>query len=191
MRHALLFPEVFVDAEQARAKTKPVVLKLSAHGSPVESLNKKNRYNSCNARVVYLKGPRRHVYDKTQSQYSVSRNNSVTLAIDGVAMNDTPQEDTSEHVADRNGWSLVKAEGYLHGVTLRQSGKLPSSYLQVGIDEYCRGFRAGYYERHDNGSSNKPSAPDIAAEPVVRLTPHASNEAITVVDATIVSDLGG
>jgi hypothetical protein len=113
------------------------------------------------------------------------------LAIDGVAMSDAPQEDTRERVAVRNGWSLAKAEGYLYGVTLRQSGQSPSNYLQIGIDEYCRGFRAGYYERRDNESSNKSAAPEVAVEPVVRLAPLVSNDSINVVDATIVSGLGG
>lgn len=108
-------------------------------------------------------------------------------------MNDAPQQDTSKQVADRNGWSLAKAEGYLHGVTLRQSGKAPSNYLQVGIDEYCRGFRSGYYERRDNDGSNKSSNATavVAVEPVIRLSPLAPNESITVVDATIISGLGG
>lgn len=106
-------------------------------------------------------------------------------------MNDTPQEDTREQVADRNGWTLTKAEGYLHGVTLRQSGKAPSNYLQVGIDEYCRGFRAGYYERRDNDSSKKSATAEIAADPVVRLAPLVPGDSIPVVDASIVSGLGG
>ena len=113
------------------------------------------------------------------------------MAIDGVAMNDAPHEGTSEQVANRNGWSLAKAEGYLHGVTFRQSGKPPSNYLQVGIDEYCRGFRAGYYERRDNDSSNKSPTAEVAGEAVVRLTPHLPVDPITVVDATVVSGLGG
>ena len=113
------------------------------------------------------------------------------MAIDGVAMNDAPLEDTRERIADRYGWSLAKAEGYLHGVTLRQGGKSPSNYLQVGIDEYSRGFRAGYYERRDNDSSNKSAAPVVAVEPVVRLTPPVPNDSITVVDATMISGLGG
>ena len=113
------------------------------------------------------------------------------MAIDGVAMNDASQEDTTERIADRNGWSLTKAEGYLHGVTLRLSGKTLSNYVQVGIDEYCSGFRAGYYERRDNHRSNKSSAAEVAGEPVVRLAPLVADESMTVVDATIVSGLGG
>lgn len=106
-------------------------------------------------------------------------------------MNDTPQEDTRERVADRNGWSLAKAEGYLHGVALRQGGKSPSNYLQVGIDEYCRGFRAGYYERRENDGSNKSAGADVVAESVVRLAPLVPNDSMAIVDAPLISGLGG
>lgn len=51
-------------------------------------------------------------------------------------------------LAEKNGWSLSQAEGYVDGETFRRRGKTPSKYAQIGIDEYCLGFRAGYYERH-------------------------------------------
>jgi hypothetical protein len=50
-------------------------------------------------------------------------------------------------LAERNGWSPAHAKGYVDGDTSRRRGKPPSAYAQVGIDEYCLGFRAGYYER--------------------------------------------
>lgn len=105
-------------------------------------------------------------------------------------MMEATSNDTSELIAGRNGWSLAKAEGYLHGVTLRKSGQPPSNYLQVGIDEYSRGFRAGYYERQDSDGSIKSSTGSVAREPVVRLTPVVPGDSISV-DATIVSGLGG
>lgn len=51
-------------------------------------------------------------------------------------------------VAEKNGWSLVRAEGFLAGESFRRLGLTPPKYAQVGIDEYCLGFRAGYYERN-------------------------------------------
>ena len=50
-------------------------------------------------------------------------------------------------LAEKNGWSLTHAEGYVDGETFRRRGKAPSTHMQVGIDEYSRGFRSGFYER--------------------------------------------
>ena len=56
-------------------------------------------------------------------------------------------EEKVKVVAERNGWSLAHAKGYVDGDRARRRGAAPSKYAQVGIDEYCLGFRAGYYER--------------------------------------------
>ena len=50
-------------------------------------------------------------------------------------------------LAERNGWSLAKAEGYIDGENCRRRGTIPSGYARIGIDEYCLSFRASYYER--------------------------------------------
>ena len=50
-------------------------------------------------------------------------------------------------LAEKNGWSLMHAEGYVDGETSRKRGKPPSQYALIGIDEYSLGFRAGYFER--------------------------------------------
>ena len=50
-------------------------------------------------------------------------------------------------LADRNGWSIARAQGFVDGEIARRRGALPSTYARVGIDEYSLGFRAGYYER--------------------------------------------
>lgn len=55
--------------------------------------------------------------------------------------------ETLEVLAGRRGWSPDRARGYVDGVTYRARGKTPSKYASVGIDEYCLGFRAGYYNR--------------------------------------------
>ena len=60
-------------------------------------------------------------------------------------------EEKIKVLAERNSWSQALARGYMDGQTLRRRGEVPSKYTQVGIDEYCLGFRAGYYDRqlHD------------------------------------------
>ena len=55
-------------------------------------------------------------------------------------------------LAEKNGWSLAQAQGYSDGETFRRRGTTPSNYAQIGIDEYCLGFRAGYYERQNVAS---------------------------------------
>jgi hypothetical protein len=64
-------------------------------------------------------------------------------------------------LAEKNGWPLVRAEGYLDGESFRRHGMTPSKYAKIGIDEYCLGFRAGYYERKNpelllSGSCDTP-----------------------------------
>jgi len=55
-------------------------------------------------------------------------------------------------LAEKNGWSLEWARGYVDGEASRHRAKKPSPYAVVGIDEYSLGFRAAYYERR-NGAS--------------------------------------
>jgi hypothetical protein len=59
-------------------------------------------------------------------------------------------------LADRHGWSLTRAKGFLEGERSRRRGAMPSPYAQIGTDEYCAGFRAGYYER--DGAQPQDSA---------------------------------
>ena len=56
-------------------------------------------------------------------------------------------KEKSKTLAEEMGWSLDRAAGYLEGERYRQEAKELSAYLKVGIDEYARGFRAGYYKR--------------------------------------------
>ena len=57
--------------------------------------------------------------------------------------------------AEGKGWSIARAQGYLYGESSRRRGKSPSKYVLVGIDEYCLGFRAGYFERKHSGSVSR------------------------------------
>ena len=52
-------------------------------------------------------------------------------------------------LAEKNGWSVARAEGYVDGETYRRRGRVLSAYAQIGIDDYCLGFRAAYYERQN------------------------------------------
>jgi hypothetical protein len=64
-------------------------------------------------------------------------------------------------LAEKNGWSLARAEGYVDGQASRRRGVAPSKHAQVGIDEYSLGFRAGYYDRKtpDAAQPRIPAAP--------------------------------
>jgi len=48
-------------------------------------------------------------------------------------------------VLAQNGWTFARAEGYVDGQTSRKHGKVPPTYLAIRVDEYCRGFWAGYF----------------------------------------------
>ena len=75
-------------------------------------------------------------------------------------------KEKSKFLAEKYGWSLARAQGFVDGESSRRRRVQPSAYVQVGIDEYCLGFRASYYERE------KPvSAKHSVREPVVRERP--------------------
>jgi hypothetical protein len=64
-------------------------------------------------------------------------------------------------LAERYGWSIARAQGFVDGEMSRRRSAPPSAYAQVGIDDYSLGFRAGYYERGN-------SQPNGAATPLGR-----------------------
>ena len=53
---------------------------------------------------------------------------------------------------EEKGGSVARAQGYMDGEVCGRRGESPSKYALVGIDEYCLGFRAGYFERKRAGS---------------------------------------
>ena len=55
----------------------------------------------------------------------------------------------SKALAKKNGWSLDFAEGFLKGEYSRSSGAKLSTYATVGLNDYCLGFRAGYFVRRN------------------------------------------
>lgn len=58
-------------------------------------------------------------------------------------------------VAEEKGWSIARAQGYVDGEISRKRGESPSKYTLIGIDEYCLGFRAGYFERQPAGLASR------------------------------------
>ena len=95
-------------------------------------------------------------------------------------------KEKSKVLAERNGWSLAHAEGYIDGETFRQRGKTPSTYAQIGIDEYCLGFRAGYYERLNIERPNRASTARLPGLPVAYLASRRSRDSVDPVGATTV-----
>jgi hypothetical protein len=65
-------------------------------------------------------------------------------------------KEKSKFLAEKYGWSLARAQGFVDGETSRRRRAQPSAYVQVGIDEYCLGFRASYYERQKPVSVEHP-----------------------------------
>lgn len=54
-------------------------------------------------------------------------------------------EETVKVLADQYGWTATYSEGYINGKSARSRGLPPSTFQLIGIDEYCLGYRAGYY----------------------------------------------
>ena len=52
-------------------------------------------------------------------------------------------------LAEKMGWTLERAEGYVEGERYRRRRLALSEYQKVGIDEYALGFRAGYFKREE------------------------------------------
>ena len=69
-------------------------------------------------------------------------------------------EEKAKLLAEKNGWSLAHAAGYVEGETFRRRGMTPSMYARIGIDEYSLGFRAGFYERQNPGPA-RPGRPEL------------------------------
>ena len=73
----------------------------------------------------------------------------------------------SKALAEENGWSLDFAAGFLKGEYSRRSNARLSAYTMVGLDEYCLGFRAGYFERRNLAMRVEiPAAPERATQSV-------------------------
>ena len=89
-------------------------------------------------------------------------------------------------LAETNGWSLAHAEGFIDGENFRRRGTTPSKYAQIGIDDYCLGFRAGYYER-----LSLASVMGFPRLPMARSSLQRSKDSVETGGATIVPALSG
>jgi hypothetical protein len=54
-------------------------------------------------------------------------------------------EEKVKVLAEKYGWTATYLEGYISGKNARRRGLVPSTFQMIGIDEYCLGYRAGYY----------------------------------------------
>ena len=66
-------------------------------------------------------------------------------------------------LAKRHASSSTRAQGFLDGEMARRRGSAPSTYVRVGMDEYCMGFRAGYFVR---GASRRNDFTQWLARPL-------------------------
>jgi hypothetical protein len=85
-------------------------------------------------------------------------------------------------LAEEYGWSLHYAEGFLKGKYSRRSGARLSPYAMVGLDDYCLGFRAGYFE-HQNPvvrPVQKAAAREWALQSIGLGAPGVSSSATTL-----------
>ena len=78
-------------------------------------------------------------------------------------------------LAERNGWSIARAQGFVDGEMARRRGAPPSIYARVGIDDYCIGFRAGYFLR--GASRPKDAAASRGTQTPLVPSPTASGQA--------------
>ena len=65
------------------------------------------------------------------------------------------QKEKFKVLAEVYGWSPEYAIGFVDGEFSRLRGKKPSEHALIGIDEYCLGFRAGYFERQKLASTGE------------------------------------
>jgi hypothetical protein len=56
-------------------------------------------------------------------------------------------KEKSQALVEQYSWPLSTAKGYVDGETFRKRRREPPIHVQVGIDDYSEGFRAGYYRR--------------------------------------------
>lgn len=59
------------------------------------------------------------------------------------SMSDTNEK--RDGLARGMGWSLERAQGFLDGEASQRRGQAMSADHRVGMDDYSKGFRTGYY----------------------------------------------
>ena len=71
--------------------------------------------------------------------------------------------DESQLLAETNGWSLDYTEGFIKGTASLRANATLTAYTMVGRDDYCLGFRAGYFKRRDRALPHAAARPEQAA----------------------------
>jgi len=64
-------------------------------------------------------------------------------------------------VAEQNGWPVARAQGYVDGEIARKRNRVPPQIALIGCDEYCLGFRAGYFAAVRNPLNIRPGDKEI------------------------------
>ena len=55
--------------------------------------------------------------------------------------------DRSKQLAEEMGWTKERAEGYIDGEICGLRGREINFQQRMGMDEYSKGFRTGYYKQ--------------------------------------------
>ena len=103
---------------------------------------------------------------------------------------DILSKENTKVLAEKNGWSLAHAEGFVDGEIFRRRHQTPSMYVEIGIDEYCLGFRAGFYERQNIQRPYQAPKPNLAGLPARHLS-QRSRDSAEPIDTAIVPLHGG
>lgn len=64
-----------------------------------------------------------------------------------------------------NSWTSAFANGFTDGQAARSRNQPLSAYVRVGIDDYARGYRQGFYNR----TTPAARAPRPSSRPIIRL----------------------
>ena len=75
-------------------------------------------------------------------------------------------EEKLKNLAEKYGWSIARAQGYIAGETSRRNGTVPTTYALVGFNDYCVGFRAGYFVRTSPRSTHSDHTQSVDAQPL-------------------------
>ena len=59
---------------------------------------------------------------------------------------DALSREKARTIAEKTGWPLTRAEGYVEGELYRLGGLRPTAYQKVGVDDYAKGFRDGFFQ---------------------------------------------
>jgi hypothetical protein len=62
-----------------------------------------------------------------------------------------------------NGWTSAFANGFTDGQAARDRQQALSAYVRVGIDDYAKGFRQGFFDRSSVRSPSRPASRQIVS----------------------------